>query len=92
MPLRHTQVKGCDGIYHTALGEMVEGCLPEVSIDWKLANVMPNVQEGSERASRGVRTCQPDFSPGEDHGADHPECHDTAQTGQLGDQAQAAWV
>lgn len=53
-------------------------------------NEVPVIQGKS--ASRGVRACQPDFSPGESHGADHPVCPDTAQTGQPGDQAQAAWV
>lgn len=45
-------------------------------------NEVPVIQGKS--ASRGVRACQPDFSPGESHGADHPECPDTAQTGQQG--------
>ncbi|KAJ7414419.1 hypothetical protein BTVI_41175 [Pitangus sulphuratus] len=41
--------------------------------------------EGSGGGYRELQVCQPDFSAGEGHEADHPECHHKAYTAQPGD-------
>lgn len=51
-----------------------------------------SLQEGQEEGIGELQACQSDLSTREYHGADHPECHHTIQSGQSSDQKQPAWV
>lgn len=51
---------------------------------------MTHLQKRQEGRSRELQACQSDAREG--HGADHLDCHHMARMGQLGDEAQPAWV
>lgn len=60
----------------------------EVSVDCRLANVMPIYQKVWKGRSRELQACQSDLSASKSHGADNFDYHFAANVGQAGDQAQ----
>ncbi|KAJ7395725.1 rna-directed dna polymerase from mobile element jockey-like [Pitangus sulphuratus] len=59
----------------------------KVSVEWKLANVMPIYKKGWREIPGNYRpVCLSDVGAREGYGADDPECHHTAYAGQPQDQ------
>jgi len=57
--------------------------------DWRIGNVVPIYKKGWKEDPGNYRC---DLGAREDYGAVHTECTHRACEGQLGDQAQPAWV
>lgn len=90
MPLRHSQLRGADGIHPRVLRELLEELTKPLSTtdhqswltepgpgDWGLANVTL-----TGRVRRTIWTCQPDLGVGEGYGTDCIECSHTVWTEQ----------
>ncbi|GAB0205127.1 mitochondrial enolase superfamily member 1 [Grus japonensis] len=96
---------GPDGIHSRVLRELVEVLMKplsiiyqqswlngEVPVDWRLANVPPIYKKGQKEDLGNYRPVSLALVLSTIMDQIHLECHHWAHTGQLGDQAQSAWV